>query len=190
MKRFAFPIALLFLAVQLISCAGDTKTEAEPWLTLEGDNYSITYPESWKRDTAETEGVAFSILSPQRGIGDNWLDNVSLALSDVSSKGWGLDSFVTYMEGELPSMIANLKILENDRIGDSNGQKADPTRTYHRLLYTGKFSGKDIKYEQRYWVVDGMAYVLAYSASEKDYDWFREEAEKMMGSFVIRGGKK
>ncbi len=186
MKQFAFPIVLFFLAVQFVSCSGGTVTKEENWRTLDEDNYSITYPESWKRDTAKAEGVAFSFLSPQRGIGDNWLDNVSLVLNDISSNNWGLDSFVTYMEGELPSMIENLKILENERVENSNGDEPDPVNTHHRLLYTGNFAGKEIKFEQRFWAFGGTAYTLAYSATQKDYDWYKEEAEKMMNSFIIK----
>lgn len=183
MKKLIFPIALLFLAVQLASCGGNSETPAENWLTFEQDNYSITYPESWTPDSTVSGEVAFSFLSPRRDVGDNMLDNVSLVISDLSSNGWGLDSFVNYMEGELPSMISDLKILENER-------KTDQAEAYHRLLYTGKYAGNEIKYEQRFWVLDGTGYTLAFSASTKDYDWYKEDADKMMNSFSIGGGEK
>ena len=166
-----------FLVLHLSSCdGGGPNTPPEKMLDHKVEGFTVSYPESWSVDTAKAEDVVFNILSPRRDIGDRYLESVSLVTQDVSSKGWNLDSFVVSMEGYLPEVIGELKMEVNER-------KEAGGKAYHRLLYSGIFANKDIKHEQRYWVEDGIALNLSFSAGTEDYDWYREDAERIMDSF-------
>ncbi len=179
MKNLSLILFAFLVASFMMSCDGGTNQPAKKMIKLEGEGFSITYPEDWSLDSTETEGVAFSILSPRRDLGDKELESVSLVKQDLVREDWNLDSFVVYMEGYIPSITEELKILENER-KEANG------KAFHRILYTGSFARKDIKYEQRYWVEGAYAYTLAFSSSQKDYDWFKEEADQMMDSFTFK----
>ena len=166
-----------FLVLHLSSCdGGGPKTPPEKMLEHKVDGFTVSYPESWSLDTAKSSDEAFTILSPRRDIGDRYLESVSLVTQDVSSKGWNLDSFVVSMENYLPEIIGEFKIDKSER-KEANG------KSYHRIMYSGLYADKDIQHEQRYWVEDGMALTLSFSAGTEDYDWYREDAEKIMDSF-------
>lgn len=178
MKQYIHLFTLSLLALHLVGCSGGNNVPQEKWLTLKKDIFSISYPESWAPDSTASGDVLFNIQSPRRDVGDKELESISLVTQDIGIKDWDLDSFVVYIENQLSLMIQDLKIIENERIEDE-------TQPYHRILYKGRFAEKNITHEQRYWVVGDSAYTLAFSATSKDYDWFKEDAKKMMDSFSL-----
>jgi hypothetical protein len=172
--------ATLFLAWSLLfSVQLDDFDSRSEWKTLDQPEYSISYPEDWSLDQSGTMGMSFAILSPMEGAGDTFRENVNLLMQDVSQNNLDLDSYTSLSIDQIGTYITDSKILSSERIKKDGGE-------YQQIVYTGKQGLFYLKFEQRYWVINGKAYVLTLTTEQDKFEAFKATGTKVLDSFQIK----
>ena len=164
-KYFAFGLFILFNCLNLFANAQD-------WITLENDDYSIDYPDNWQTDESGQMGTSFILLSPQTSDSDDFKENVNLLRQDLSAYDLNLEEFVTLSKGQIESMIEESKILESEMF-------TNVTPNYFRTTYTGKQYNRTLHLTQYYWVTDNNAYVLTFTSELGVYDDYKKQVSRL-----------
>lgn len=163
----------IFLTANL-SLFGQTKD----WNTIEKDNYSINYPKDWELNESGQMGTSFILFSPLTSEKDQFKENVNLLVQDLTGHNLDLDGYVEISEGQIKTMITNGKIIESKRV-------TNQSLNYHKVIYTGKQGGFNLKFEQYYWVVGDKAFVLTLTCEETQFDNYKLKGKKILNSFKL-----
>ena len=170
------------LAVISSSAAfGQNKIQPETpasWRLLSEQNYSISYPDSWKLNKSGQMGTSFILFSPLSSEQDKFKENVNLIVQDLTGHKLDLDQYVEISEGQIKTMLTDGNIIESKRIKTE-------TLHYHKIIYSGKQGIFNLKFEQYYWVVDDQAYVLTLTCEKNQFDNYQAVAEKILDSFSL-----
>jgi len=170
-KPFSFGI---FFFIVKLSVFGQTND----WKTIETEIYSIQYPNEWVLDESGRMGTSFILFSPQTSENDRFKENVNLLVQDLSGYNLSLEKYVEISESQIETMITDAVIIESTLV---NSQPWD----YQKAIYTGKQGVFNLKFEQYYWVVADMAYVLTLTCEETQYNNYKIIGEEILNSFQL-----
>ncbi len=162
----------LFIILMVVSISSHAQDTFE---TLENATYAISYPGTWELNQSGQMGMSFALFSPVKFEGDQFRENVNLVIQDVSSHNLDLTGFVNLSENQIKTMIQDGEILESEKGDDS-----------HKLVYSGTMGQFKLKFKQYYWVKDGSAYILTFTAEQSEFDNYNEIARQIMDSFQIK----
>jgi hypothetical protein len=149
------------------------------WKTLDEKEYSISYPADWSLDQSGTMGMSFALLSPLEDNEDTFRENVNLMMQDISHHKLDLNTYTNLSIEQIGTYITDSKILSSERM------KKDGLE-YQQIIYTGKQGLFYLTFEQRYWVVNGKAYVLTLTTEEDKFEAFKATGSKVLDSFQIK----
>jgi serine/threonine-protein kinase len=169
-KLFVF-----FLLLPFCLFAQDTTMQ---WRNYQKLNFSIDYPTNWKLVQNPHKGIRFLLLSPSESPKDSFQENVNLVEEDISGKNLNLKS---YTELTIEQIKSNL--FQNCQLIESTLIKSDID--HHKLIYKAIYQGRQLKYEQYFWVIDNKAFVLTFTAEEIKFEAYKALAEKILNSFKI-----
>lgn len=175
--RFTFIVCLLFF---LLSCSKETKSvEIIPgWEILKTSEYTIQYPKEWRLDQSGQMGTLFYLFSPVIDSTDKFSDNINLMKSDLTGSDMDLDKFTELSISQIKTMITNSKIEKNERKNLNNVP-------FQHVIYTGDQGVYNLRFEQYIFIIDEKSYFITFTAEQKQYEKFKEDASKIMNSFVI-----
>jgi hypothetical protein len=173
MKFFLTSLLLVFI----ISVQSQNKETG--WLTLKGKNYSIKYPNNWEPDQSGQSGTIFILMSVLEVAEDLFRENINLITQDLTGKNMDLKKFAELSTEQIKTLMPNSKIIESEWVKTKSGE-------YHKIIYTGDQSNFHLKFEQYYWVINNHSYILIFTAEESKFAKYKETAEKIMDSFVIK----
>ena len=142
---------------------------------LDDPAYSISYPATWELNQSGQMGMSFGLFSPLKFDGDTFRENVNLIIQNIASHNLDLTGFVNLSENQIRTMIQDGEILMSEKIGE-----------YHKIVYQGTMGQFKLKFWQQYWVKDGNAYILTFTAEQTEYDSYQEVARQMMDSFKVK----
>lgn len=168
----------MMLTGQSLSGESDTQGALE-WKLLSNDEYRIDYPSTWEVNESGQMGTSFILFSPVSSQVDDFRENINLLIQDLTGYGIDLDKYVEISEGQIKSLVAEGKIVLNER-------KIDEEKEYHRVIYTGKQGVFKLMFEQYYWIVNDKAYILSLTCKESEFDAYKKVGEKILNSFVIK----
>ncbi len=151
---------------------------AQEWNTLNKEEYSIQYPNTWELNESGQMGTSFILLSPLSEQTDQFQENVNLLIQDLRGYDLNLDKYVEISEKQIQTMITDGLITESKRI--TNG-----ALIYHKVIYTGKQGIYNLRFEQYYWLVDDRAFVLTLICEENQYSDYKAIGEKILNSFKL-----
>ena len=86
-----------------------------------------------------------------------------------------LTDFVNLSEGQIRAMITDANIMTSERRKD-----------FHEIVYTGTMGIFKLKFYQRYWVNDSIAYILTFTAEQDQYQNYQTIAQQTMDTFSIK----
>jgi hypothetical protein len=153
----------------------DEKTE---WKQLIKNDYSISYPDDWSLDTTGKMGTSFYMLSPLQSETDTFRENISLVKEDLKGQKVDLPTYIEASEQGLKTLITNYKVIESKAFKNEFSE-------YHQLIYTGNQGAYKIQFMQRFFIANGMAYVVTLTTEEGQFSTFQLAGEKIMDSFRI-----
>ena len=151
------------------------------WKTLNLDFYSIQYPPDWELDQSGKMNSTFVIFSPVESDSDKFRENVNLIVQDLSGKNLDLtlDQYTEISLAQIKSMLINGKVVESTKLKNDKQE-------YSKLLYTGDQQDLHLEFEQYYWIISGKAYVLTFTAEQAKYETYRQTAENILNSFILK----
>lgn len=166
-------LSLLFLAK---ICIGQVSLEIKnfEWTEHSTENFSIPYPNKWELSIEKTMGTSFIILTPQEDKNDNFRENVNLIIQDISRYNLNLDSYTALSIEQIKNLIPNSKLEISKRY-----------ENFHEVVYTGQQGKFNLKFKQRYWIIEGRAYVLTFTTEQKTWDTYLNIGNKILEGFKI-----
>lgn len=160
---------LLLIAVAIGAAAQDG------FKALDDEKYLIKYPGTWEVDQSGQMGMSFALFSPLSFDRDQFRENVNLVIQDLTGHDMDLTDFVNLSENQIQSMMQNGEILKSEKSGD-----------YYMMIYTGTMGKYQLKFSQRYWLIDNKAYILTLTAEQKEFDNYQGIGNQIMDSFQIK----
>ena len=156
------------LAICLTACGGQARIDKEDlaareaarqyadsaaWQTIDRSDFSIRYPSDWTLQP-ESESAVFYLYAPAESDGDRFRENVSLVVVLPNGK-YDADSYVK----EAIKLLQG-QVTTNERVVRA-GHEA------RRLVYTQRPALDVVTTNELYvWVINGKAYLLAFSREE------------------------
>ena len=147
------------------------------WKTQSTKEFSVQYPPQWEYDDSGLMGTNFIIFSPQENSSDQFRENVNYSTQDVSQYNMTLDQFVELTEQQLFQMITDAKLISSERISHHN-------KEMHRIEYAGKQGQFSLTFYQLFWIENGIAHVLTFTAEEDQYEKYSSTARKIIKEFT------
>ncbi|MCI2230068.1 hypothetical protein MC378_12890 [Polaribacter sp. MSW13] len=170
MKKYKTILIFFFFTLNLIS---QNKTEV-----YETDNYFIKYPIDWNLNSSGIGNTNFAVTSPLSSKEDGFSENVNLIIQDLKGMKFDLDRYTSISKQQLLS-IPKGEILDSKRIRTEGLE-------YHTLTFKGFLENRNLKGKQIYIIKNKKAYVLTYTALEKDYELYLEKANRILKSFKLK----
>lgn len=174
---------LLTLIIILSAFGQEDLNSHDGWELLDEENYAIQYPEDWKLDKSGMMGSSFFINSPATSLEDDFSENVNLIIQNLKGYNLDLDVYTKLSESQIKTMIVGSEIIESTRMKDKQG------KDFHKIIYTGKLKGRELKFEQYYWVENERAFVLTLTCEKSQFEDYRIIGEKILDSFTLKSTK-
>ena len=157
------------LSICLTACGGKARIDKEDlaarvaarqyadsaaWQTIDRAECRIRYPSDWTLQP-ESENAVFYLYAPAESDGDRFCENVSLVVEVLPSGKYDADSYV-----EEAIKLLQVQVAKNERV-EWDGHVG------RRLVYTQRPALDIVTTNELYvWVINGKAYLLAFSREE------------------------
>ena len=177
------------LAICLTACGGQTRIDKEDlaareaarqyadsaaWQTIDRSDFSIRYPIDWTLQP-ESENAVFYLYAPAESDGDRFRENVSLVVEVLPSGKYDADSYV-----EEAIKLLQGQVTTNERVVRA-GHEA------RRLVYTQRPALDVVTTNELYvWVINGKAYLLAFSREEGNDGDQADAGERILQTFELK----
>ena len=177
------------LSICLTACGGKARIDKEDlaareaarqyadsaaWQTIDRSDFSIRYPSDWTLQP-ESENAVFYLYAPAESDGDRFRENVSLVVEVLPNGKYDADSYVKeaikLLQGQL---TANERIVRSGHEG-------------RRLIYTQRPALDVVTTNELYvWVINGKAYLLAFSRESGNKGDQADAGERILQTFEFR----
>jgi len=177
------------LAICLSACGGQARIDKEDlaareaarqyadsaaWQTIDRSDFSIRYPSDWTLQP-ESENAVFYLYAPAESDGDRFRENVSLVIEVLPSGKYDADSYV-----EEAIKLLQVQVTKNERV----------VRAGHvgrRLIYTQCPALDVVTTNELYvWVINGKAYLLAFSRESGNEGDQADAGERILQTFELK----
>lgn len=152
---------------------------SDNWKNHTDSLYTISYPETWVLNNSLQPLAKLFVFSDQEGKDDRFRENVNLIIQQLPESSIDLDKFVLATETEVRDLITNSVIITNERSRNANGE-------FQHMVYTGDQGEFKLQFEQYYWVKNGEAIVLTFTAEQSKYGKYQATAKEILDSFRLK----
>jgi len=142
----------------------------EDWKILKKDTYSIQYPEKWVLDTSKP-GAEFFLT--EKKITNKMVSSVNLIIQNLAGKNISLEKYIEITEGQVKTYIPEAKMITSRKRTQGNHES-------HELMYSGNMGGNQAIIKQYIWVVNEKAYVITFTAKQKEF-----EDDSVLGTQIL-----
>jgi hypothetical protein len=143
--------------------------------TLSKSAYSIKYFEDWRLE--ESNNTTFTLGAPSDGEGDPFVENIHFVSYPVT--GYLPKDYAQYSKTTLPQKIKNFKVLEEKEIKQGG-------KTGYYMIFKGKQNNQALKWKQYYFIKNGMAFVLTFTAQETMFSEYIKKISACLNSFTVK----
>ena len=177
------------LAICLTACSGKARIDKEDlaareaarqyadsavWQTIDRPDFSIRYPSDWTLQP-ESENAVFYLYAPAESDGDRFRENVSLVVEVLPSGKYDADSYV-----EEAVKLLQGQVTTNERVVRAGHEG-------RRLVYTQRPALDVVTTNELYvWVINGKAYLLAFSRESVNEGDQADAGERILQTFEFR----
>ena len=177
------------LAICLTACGGGARIDKEDlaareaarqyadsaaWQTIDRADFSIRYPSDWTLQP-ESENAVFYLYAPAESDGDHFRENVSLVVEVLPNGKYDADSYVK----EAIKLLQG-QVTTNERVVRAGHEG-------RRLVYTQRPALDVVTTNELYvWVINGKAYLLAFSRESENEGDQADAGERILQTFEFR----
>lgn len=141
-------------------------------------HYKINYPEKWVLFEDDDIGEAIHIVAPKTGFDDEFTENVSVVIQNLSGIPITIDDYVHLSEQQIEQTVLNSQILYSNRF------EAGRIKS-HKIIYRGIIHGIPLKFIRYYQLNNEKAYILTYTAHEEDFERHKLYGQQILNSFRL-----
>lgn len=167
----------ILLFILIISSIYSFSQDQNNWEIIDTKEYHIEYPNNWQLDTTGRMNTEF-ILFSKREEKDSFRENVNLSIQDLSNHLLNLASYTELSINQIKA-IPNSKIIESGTLEKNNIK-------YHKVIWKGFVSNKNLKFKQIYFVKNNKAFLLTLTCEEKAFEKYEPIGTKILNSFIIK----
>ena len=177
------------LAICLSACGGGARTDKEDqavcdaarqyadsagWLAVDRAGCRIRYPRDWTLQP-ESESAVFYLYAPAESDADRFRENVSLVVEVLPNGKYDADSYVK----EAIKLLQG-QVTTNERVVRAGHEG-------RRLIYTQRPALDVVTTNELYvWVINGKAYLLAFSRESGNEGDQADAGERILQTFEFR----
>ena len=148
--------------------------DSAAWQTIDRADFSIRYPSDWTLQP-ESESAVFYLYAPAESDGDRFRENVSLVVEVLPNGKYDADSYVK----EAIKLLQG-QVTANERVVRA-GHEA------RRLVYTQRPALDVVTTNELYvWVINGKAYLLAFSREEGNDGEQAVTGQRILQTFELK----
>lgn len=174
--KIRFFIALLFAFQRVLSA--QSPGAPPTWTPYIDSICSLEYPSAWRMDNSGDKGTQFILYTPPEDAKDNFLENISLVMSDMTAfADIPLDDIVSSSFAQLKQMIPGIQFITN-KYAMREGLRV------HIREFTGMNNGEQMHNLQHMMLVQGRLFILTFSATDEQYAHYQEEVQHVFTSFI------
>ncbi|MBP6431188.1 MAG: hypothetical protein KA319_05430 [Ferruginibacter sp.] len=144
-------------------------------IALSKPSYSIKYPSDWRLETSNN--TTFTLGAPSDGEGDPFVENIHFVSYPVT--GYLPKDYAQYSKTTLPQKIKNFKVVEEKEVKQGG-------KTGYYMIFKGKQNNQALKWKQYYFIKNGMAYVLTFTAQEIMFNDYIKKLSACLNSFTVK----
>ncbi len=139
---------------------------------------TVNYPAHWTVDTSGTMGTQFLVFTTLESETDQFRENVSGMIQDMTGQGVTMEMYKQVTEQQLATMLTDGKILESSisKVGN---------KTYYRAIYTMTQGVYKLKVVSSCFIDEEKAYLATYTAEVDKFDVYQKEAEMVLRSYRV-----
>ncbi|WP_163399403.1 PsbP-related protein [Flavobacterium fluviatile] len=174
MKLFFKLGAILFVTIGLSQEKSKNISEK---LYISEKKYSILFPYNWYLQKTDSLGNKFMLLSPKSDVKDNFIENISLLISDIGYskvKPKTIKKIVDKRFGVSSEIISNRKVLKNGL----EGQEI----VYKQLMSNGSLG----TFLQYYFIKERDLYILTFCSKSEEFLFYMPIFQRTYEHFDIR----
>ena len=188
-RLFASILSVALLVTCLTACGGAARTDKEDqavcdaarqyadsagWLTVDRSGCRIRYPKDWTLQP-ESESAVFYLYAPAESDGDRFRENVSLVVEVLPNGKYDADSYVK----EAIKLLQG-QVTTNERVVRAGHEG-------RRLIYTQRPALDVVTTNELYvWVINGKAYLLAFSRESGNEGDQADAGERILQTFELK----
>lgn len=188
-RLFASILSVTLLATCLTACSGQARIDKEDlaareaarqyadsaaWQTIDRSDFSIRYPSDWTLQP-ESENAVFYLYAPAESDADRFRENVSLVVEVLPNGKYDADSYVK----EAIKLLQG-QVTTNERIVRAGHEG-------RRLIYTQRPALDVMTTNELYvWVINGKAYLLAFSRESGNEGDQANAGERILQTFELK----
>ena len=177
------------LAICLSACSGKARIDKEDlaareaarqyadsaaWQTIDRSDFSIRYPSDWTLQP-ESENAVFYLYAPAESDADRFRENVSLVVEVLPNGKYDADSYVK----ETVQLLQG-QVTTNERVVRARHES-------RRLVYTQRPALDVVTTNELYvWVINGKAYLLAFSREEGNDSEQAVTGQRILQTFELK----
>jgi hypothetical protein len=162
-------IVLLFVGFVIAYVANAQST------LLSKPSYSIKYPNDWRLETSNN--TTFTLGAPSDGEGDAFVENIHFVSYPVT--GYLPKDYAQYSKTTLPQKIKGFKVVEEKQVKQGG-------KTGYYMIFKGKQNNQALKWKQYYFIKNGTAYVLTFTAQETMFNTYMSKINTCLNSFTVK----
>lgn len=167
-----------YLFSAIITPINPNMNQQQTWKKFDDISYTIMYPGDWDLNTGGANNTSFILVAPGTEK-KAFRENINLLISKLPNSEIGIDFFAKASEQQIAANFQNSELIESTRV------RTDDTE-YQKMIYTGSRNGIELKFTQRYWVIDGVAYVLTFSSNNDTWDQLASTVEGVFDTFTLK----
>ena len=141
--------------------------------------YTIKHPNTWTLFKDDDLGESIHIVAPKAAQGDEFTENVSVILQHLDGINITLDDYVKLAEKQISENTDGGTILSSKRFAAGKIQS-------HKIIYKGVIQGFNLKFIRYYQLENEIAYILTYTALEKDFEQHKLIGQQILNSFRVK----
>ena len=188
-RFFASILSVALLVICLTACGGKARIDKEDlaareaarqyadsaaWQTIDRADFSIRYPSDWTLQP-ESESAVFYLYAPAESDADRFRENVSLVVEVLPSGQYDADSYV-----EEAVKLLQVQVTKNERVEWAG-------HVGRRLVYTQRPALDIVTTNELYvWVINGKAYLLAFSRESGNEGDQADAGERILQTFELK----
>ena len=148
--------------------------DSAAWQTIDRADFSIRYPSDWTLQP-ESESAVFYLYAPAESEADRFRENISLVVEVLPNGKYDADSYVKEAIKLLQGQVtANERVVRAGHEG-------------RRLVYTQRPALDVVTTNELYvWVINGKAYLLAFSRESGNEGDQANAGERILKTFELK----
>ncbi|MCK0131010.1 hypothetical protein MWU59_05780 [Flavobacteriaceae bacterium F08102] len=156
-----------------------TSLHAQEPKKITTDIYTVTYDDFWTAEQNGERGMSFILKAPLENASDKFQENINLIIQDLSGYDLDLAGYTAISLDQINTMFKSSELI-------SSRTRKKETGKYQEVMFTAPNGAYNLKFLQHYYILKKKAFIITFTAEEKNFDLYFKSATNTLNSFVLK----